>query len=81
MRKENRRREIVRLWNLCKETNCIEIGCKLHVYAMRMEGYLKERLTRRMYFQMAGAVACFAKYAQDKRFAEILLHKLERYYK
>ncbi len=81
MRKENRRREIVRLWNLCKETNCIEIGHKLHVYAMRMDGYLKERLTGRMYFKMSVAVTCFANHAQDKRFAEILLAKLERYCK
>lgn len=76
-----RRKEIVRLWNLCKETNCIEVGSKLHTSVLFMEKCLKERLTRRIYFKMSVAVTCFVNHAQDKRFSEILLSKLERYSK
>lgn len=80
MRKENRRKEIEKLWKLCKETNVMENGTILHTSCMRMENELKRRLTHNIYFKMSVVITCFANHAQDKRFANLLLKKLDDYY-
>ena len=78
--KENRRKEITRLWRLCKETNAIEKGSVLYACYSRMEHVLRERLSLKVYYKMIVAITCFSNHAQDKRFAVLLLKKLNRYW-
>ena len=76
---QNKRKEIERLWNLCKETNVITNGTKLWNFASFVESDLNVRLSKTVYRKMKADVGCFKTHAQDKRFAEILLKKLDRY--
>lgn len=78
---QNKRKEIVRLWNLCKETNVITNGTKLWNFASFVESDLSVRLSKSVYKKLRVDISCFKTHAQDKRFVELLLRKLDRYCK
>ena len=78
---QNKRKEIERLWKLCKETNVITNNTKLWNFAKFVESDLSRRLSKVVYKRLRADIGCFKTHAQDKRFAEILLRKLDRYCK